>query len=354
MSRLLRLADADSVQSLRQSTGSGYFTPAPIVEAIYTGLDRLGARYEQVLEPAAGVGAFIAGAQCRGAEVIAVELDSITSRLLQHRYESVGVIEGGFEYVTRDMFSPFDLVVGNPPYGSQVMEDQQDKRLDGLVIHHYFLAKSFQFLAEGGMLAMVVPAYCLDNVKKHARGIMAELGAKLVAAFRLPDDCFQDAKVTVDVVFFTKELNADQRELPWQKAVYQPVNGYRLPINEYYVQHPDHVLGKLKATMIHGRKALTCQRTVDPLEKIHSLPAAVAVKPPQAMNKTVLDKQLAIINQKIETLAYQKRALLDIKEKMAALKATFQSLMGVVWKNPQKWPVFERLSISACFQDSLL
>ncbi len=86
--------------------------------------------------------------------------------------------------------------------------------------------------------------------------------------------------------------------------------------------------------MIHGRQGLTCQRTVDPyaalLEKIHSLPAAVAVKPPQAMNKTVLDKQLAIINQKIETLAQQKRALLDIKEQMAALKATFQSLMAEV------------------------
>ena len=50
MSRLLRLADADSVQSLRQSIGSGYFTPAPIVEALYTGLDRLGARYAQVLD----------------------------------------------------------------------------------------------------------------------------------------------------------------------------------------------------------------------------------------------------------------------------------------------------------------
>ncbi len=230
--QLLRLASSDEVKSMLISTGSGYFTPAPIVEAIYTGLDRLGASYERVLEPAAGVGAFIAGARRRGAEVVAVELDSITSRLLQHRYESVGVIEGGFEYVTRDMFSPFDLVIGNPPYGSQVMADQQDKRLDGLVIHHYFLAKSFQFLAEGGMLAMVVPAYCLDNVKKHARDIMAELGAKLVAAFRLPDDCFDHAKVTVDVVFFEKELNADHRKLPWQKTVYQPVNGYRLPINE--------------------------------------------------------------------------------------------------------------------------
>ena len=51
---------------------------------------------------------------------------------------------------------------------------------------------------------MVLPQFFLDNVKDHARDIIHEAGVGMIAAYRLPDNLFSNAKVTVDIVFLQK------------------------------------------------------------------------------------------------------------------------------------------------------
>ena len=47
-----------------------------------------------------------------------------------------------------------------------------------------------RMLNPNGILAMVLPSYFMDNVREHARDIIAQDGGRLIAAFRLPDDLF--------------------------------------------------------------------------------------------------------------------------------------------------------------------
>lgn len=47
---------------------------------------------------------------------------------------------------------------------------------------------------------MVLPQFFLDNVKDHARNIIAASGVRL-AAYRLPDNLFAGAKITVRYSF---------------------------------------------------------------------------------------------------------------------------------------------------------
>lgn len=101
---------------------------------------------------------------------------------------------------------------------------------------------------------MVLPSYFLDNEVHHAREIIHHDGSALLAAFRLPDDLFSDARVTVDIVFLYKGAT-DKR---WLKTQKKGVGGYKLPINEYFVaQHPEHIIGghnkKRKAAAMRRR-----------------------------------------------------------------------------------------------------
>ncbi len=199
---LKKLMSDEEIQSIKQTLTNGYYTPQPIVDAIWQGLDKLGCRFGCVLEPAAGVGVFLEGAKARNADkILSVEIDDVSCQLLKSRFDDISIIHSAFEAVNKTMISPCDIVIGNPPYGRQVIQDTNIAILNDLVIHHYFFAKGIMMLAEGGVLAMVLPAYCLDNRTGHAREIIAKQGGRCIASFRLPDDCFSHAKVTVDVVW---------------------------------------------------------------------------------------------------------------------------------------------------------
>ena len=75
----------------------------------------MGACYGRVLEPAAGAGVFLDGAIERGAkEMVTVELDSISAKLLRCGYPTVTHKQGGFEtFSETDLGGKFDLVIGN-------------------------------------------------------------------------------------------------------------------------------------------------------------------------------------------------------------------------------------------------
>ena len=139
----------------------------------------------------------------------------------------------------------FDLVIGNPSYGSQKLSDSQHQDLKNFCIHHYFAAKGMRLLKPGGLLAMVLPAYFLDNRASHVREIIVREGGGLLAAYRLPDDLFQDAKVTVDLVFLKK----GDRGKAWVKTKSLSIGGKSQSLTQLLPAEAGRLISRLEVAI---------------------------------------------------------------------------------------------------------
>jgi hypothetical protein len=146
--------------------------------------------------------------------------------------------------------------------------DEQHPDLKGFCIHHYFVAKCMRLLKPEGFLAMVLPSYFLDNGRDHVRHIIDKEGGSLLAAYRLPEDLFCDAKVTIDIVFLKKGKAGKK----WLQTKDVRIGGKSKPLNEYYHLHSHHILGNLEIVPMYERMGLTCKRRGDPFQLLgHTL-----------------------------------------------------------------------------------
>ena len=103
---------------------------------------------------------------------------------------------------------------------------------------------------------MVLPQFFLDNTRDHARDIIAASGVNMLAAYRLPDNLFENAKVAVDIVFLKK---TDSNNRPWQKTKPIRIGNHTKPINEYFLLNPSHILGELEVIPMYERTGITCR-----------------------------------------------------------------------------------------------
>lgn len=255
--RLLKeLLTVEELNGIKRTFRSAYYTPVALVKFIYDYLDCSGFKGGRILEPAIGNGIFMEHmlqswqAAC---QVEAVELDNLTSQITQQLYPNITLHNMPFE--TFQPTAHYDLIIGNPPYGAMKVKDNHHADLSSYCIHHYFVAKSMRLLKKGGLLAMVLPSYFLDNETQHVRHLVQQEGGQLLAAYRLPDDCFSDAKVTVDVVFLQKSGEGKA----WATVKPVQVGNLSQPLNEYYHQHSHHILGNLEIIDMYQRKGLTCK-----------------------------------------------------------------------------------------------
>lgn len=260
---LKKIMTMDEINSLKKTLGNAYYTPVEIVQFMYNWLVAYGFKGGNILEPSAGLGVFLehmpASIQ-KNSFIKAIELDSITSQMVEQAHTHVSVSNIGFEQYQPKM--KFDLIIGNPPYGSDKVTDSGHPDLKDHRIHHYFAAKSMRLLKEGGILAMVLPSFFMDNYSEHVRDIIQNEGGGLLAAYRLPEDLFTDAKITVDVIFLTK----GQSDQKWVNTKPIMIDGIRKPLNEYFHQNPAHILGNLKMVDMYDRKGLTCKQNGNTFE----------------------------------------------------------------------------------------
>ena len=241
--------------------------------------------------------------------------------MLQCLYPQVQIHQGGFESYHPQM--TFDLIIGNPPYGREIILDDNHADLAALRIHHYFVAKCMRLLAPGGILAMVLPRYFLDNRQDHAREIIHQEGGSLLAAYRLPDNLFADAKVTVDVVFLIKE----KRETEWlhfDKIQLDYELGY---INRYFSMNPSHVIGDLGMVEAYGRPELTCQASKTG-DTISLLREHLSYFPPRKIPsldecKSSLTQQLVLIDKEIQSLSKLKKQLMQNQRDLQCMERQF-------------------------------
>jgi type I restriction-modification system DNA methylase subunit len=180
-------------------------------------------------------------------------MDLLTSKILLHQNTQIELTATCFENIYFGK-RRYDLIISNPPYSSQIVEDIYYKDLSHLAIHHFFVAKCARLLKDNGIIAMVLPLFFLDNVREHARDIISNDGVNMLMAYRLPDNIFANAKISVDIVFLKKA----KTNIAWTKTQNIKIDNSQKPINEYFINNPDNILGTLKVIPMYNRTGITC------------------------------------------------------------------------------------------------
>jgi predicted RNA methylase len=317
----------EEIELVRKTVRNAYYTPAFIVKAMFEYLEGRGFTGGRILEPSAGAGVFIEympEAIRKHSRIYAVEIEPVSARILAGLYPDVTVRRCGFETLDTDV--KFDLVVGNPPYGKDRLYDERHLDLKELAIHHFFAAKSMRLLKDGGILAMVLPSYFMDNGRDHAREIIANEGGYLLDAFRLPDDCFDSAKVTVDLVFLRKGGGDEGAE--WVNTDRISVNSEYFRINKYFNENRHRILGDLSWVAAYGRKQLSCVASGGDLEqKLNEAVRAVEGVAPVGDVIPDFDGALQAIQAKMERLEKARARLLLLRSEYETLMQEIKAVL---------------------------
>ena len=250
------LLSEDEYAAARSSTLNAHYTSPTVIRGIYDAVERMGFRSGNILEPSLGVGNFFGMLPDSMADsrLYGVELDSITGRIAKMLYPQADITVAGFETTDRRDF--YDLAVGNVPFGNYKINDKAYNKL-GFSIHNYFFAKAIDQVCPGGVVAFVTSRYTMDSKDSTARKHMAER-ADLLGAIRLPNNAFRanaGTDVVSDIIFLQKRDRPADIEPDWVQLG-KTEDGFA--INQYFVDHPEMVLGELTTESTqYGRGELT-------------------------------------------------------------------------------------------------
>lgn len=264
---LYGLLSPEEYEAAKATTLNAHYTSPTVIKAIYQAVENMGFRTGNVLEPSCGIGNFfgLVPESMKDSKLFGVELDSITGRIAQQLYQQNSIAVQGFED-TELPDSFFDLAIGNVPFGSYSLHD---KRYDKhhFLIHDYFFARTLDKVRPGGIVAFVTSKGTMDKQNSSVRKYIAER-AELIGAIRLPNNAFYanaGTKVTTDIIFLQKREKLIDVSMPEADSslewlyLGQTENG--VPINQYFIDHPEMVLGEMAFDdmMYGGAKETTCR-----------------------------------------------------------------------------------------------
>ena len=237
------LLSEDEYAAARSSTLNAHYTSPVVIRSIYDAVEKMGFKSGNILEPSMGVGNFFGMLPdtMQDSRLYGVELDSITGRIAKKLYPQADITVAGFETTDRRDF--YDLAVGNVPFGQYKVNDKAYNKL-GFSIHNYFFAKAIDQIRPGGVIAFVTSRFTMDSKDSTARKHMAER-ADLLGAIRLPNNAFKanaGTEVVSDIIFLQKRDRPIDHEPEWVQLG-KTEDGFA--INQYFVDHPEMVLGQM-------------------------------------------------------------------------------------------------------------
>ena len=297
---LKNLLSEDEYAAARSSTLNAHYTSPVVIRSIYDAVEKMGFQSGNILEPSMGVGNFFGMLPDSMADsrLYGVELDSITGRIAKMLYPQADITVAGFETTDRRDF--YDLAVGNVPFGQYKVNDKAYNKL-GFSIHNYFFAKAIDQVRPGGIVAFVTSRYTMDSKDSTARKHMAER-ADLLGAIRLPNNAFRanaGTDVVSDIIFLQKRDRPIDHEPDWVQLG-KTEDGFA--INQYFVDHPEMVLGKLTTeSPQYGREELTvvpiegavlADQLAEAVQRIEGQYVEVEVETPDAADAEVERKTL--------------------------------------------------------------
>lgn len=261
---LKSLMSEEEYKSARESTLTSFYTSPVVIENIYKVLNNLGFRHGNILEPSCGIGNFFGMLpdEMNNSKMYGVELDSISGRIAKQLYQNSNIaIEGYEETKLPDSF--FDVAVGNVPFGNFKVVDKKYDRLN-FNIHDYFFAKTIDKVRPNGIIAFVTSRYTMDKRNSNVRRYINER-CELLGAIRLPNDAFGDTKAVSDILFLQKRERPVLKDDDW---VSTGITEEEYVINQYYIDHPEMILGTIEKThAMYGREDITVVGYDEPLNE---------------------------------------------------------------------------------------
>ena len=212
------------MDAMKQSVLTAFYTPPEITDAIADVLHGHGIRPDRVLEPSAGVGAFVDAVlgYKPDADIMAFEKDLMTGRILKHLHPDQKVRVQGFEKIEKPFTGYFDLVISNIPFGDVAVFDPEftgshdpARRSAAKTIHNYFFLKSLDTVREGGIVAFITSQGVLDAPSNAPIREYMMRHANPVGVARLPNNLFTDnagTEVGSDLIILQKN-SGKKREL---------------------------------------------------------------------------------------------------------------------------------------------
>ena len=257
--QLKSLLTDEEYAAARGSTLNAHYTSPMVIRAMYEALGNMGFQSGNILEPSCGVGNFFGmlPESMSQSRLYGVELDSITGRMARQLYPDARIEIKGFEKTSSKDF--FDVAVGNVPFGNYKVADRPFDKY-GFLIHDYFFAKTLEQVRPGGIIAYITSKGTMDKASPDVRRYIAQR-AELLGAIRLPNNAFKanaGTEVTSDILFLQKREHPIDIEPDWVHLG-QTEDG--IPINSYFAEHPDMVLGKMAwdKSMYGNEKETTCE-----------------------------------------------------------------------------------------------
>ena len=269
--RLRELLSPEAYEAANLSRNTAYYTPAPIIDAMWDVARAMGFRGGNVLEGSAGIGKVLGLMPTDMSErsnIQAIEVDETTGNILKLLYPDAKVDVKGFEktYIPN---GSVDLAITNVPFGDILVKDETgDKDLSKKfrAIHDFCIAKNVRKLKEGGIGIFISTSGTLDsaNSAKLRNWIVNEGNADVVGAFRMHKDTFGGAGVTSDIIVIRKRVNGRKSAnaidvsgtLPIRTVKYNTgetkrgssevvIKDLALDVNKHFVEHPEDMAGEM-------------------------------------------------------------------------------------------------------------
>ena len=258
------------VDSLKASVLTAFYTPQAIADTIADVLHDRKVRPRLILEPSAGMGAFISPVLSNNpqAEVMAFEKDLLTGKLLGCLYPQQKIRTEGFEKIEKPFLNHFDLAISNIPFGDFGVFDAEFSRSASFgrrsaqkAIHDYFFLKGLDAVRDGGIVAFVTSQGVLNSSRVSVRNEMFSK-ANLVSAIRLPNNLFTDNAGTEagsDLIILQKDLQKkgltqEERVL----TIIQTEHNGGLTDNAYFAYHTERIIhtDAKRGTDLYGKPAM--------------------------------------------------------------------------------------------------
>lgn len=262
---LAKIMTEEEKKEAELSTKSAYYTPYEIIDKLWEAAQKAGYRGGTMLESSAGIGNVLTRMpkHLQGVtDSYAVEIDSLTGRMLEMIHPEAHVEVKGFEKVKMKNNSIAAAITNVPFITDFRVHDTYDKDLSDRFrdIHNFFIAKNVRKLQEGGVGVFITSSTTLDRDLSLVKYITNEGCADFIGAFRLNRDTFQGAGVTTDILVIKKRKNnipspmaIDLGQLATERKVQLTITGDRkiedktflLTYNKYYLDHPECMGGKM-------------------------------------------------------------------------------------------------------------
>ena len=241
------------MDSLKQSVLTAFYTPSAVTEALTDVLKEHQIIPEKVLEPSAGIGAFVDSVLDNNpkADIMAFEKDLLTGKILRHLHPEQKVRIEGFEKIEKPFNDYFDLAISNIPFGDVAVFDPSYTAMKGMRalvtrrIHNYFFVKALDTVRDGGLVAFITSQGVLNAKNNSAARFMMLYHADLVSAIRLPNNLFtENANTEVGSDLIILQKNSQKESLRGDDNLFDTVynDENRIPTNNYFLEHPERII----------------------------------------------------------------------------------------------------------------